>query len=289
MQKGSAAVEKPSDDRAPDRLCLLSSAVRDEPAQIIAERARDAGFTAIEWGIGPGQAAAPKRGEARTLAQLSAFNGLAIAGVCVQGGPASLDRPSSLRPVAAFAAELGAPFLRVWAPGFAGGSLAAAQEAARASLAKAVEITSAAGVALLVENAPGCIAPSTTLVRELIDAHGPEHVGVLWDPGNGLMEGHLEPALAIADMGPYLHHVHVKSIVWRRTEGRWGWSYSPLATGLLDWPATLAALAAAGYGGRISIDHLSGPATVAGLRRELKALRALVEQAGTTRPKPAAR
>jgi sugar phosphate isomerase/epimerase len=277
VQKGSAAVADPD----ADRLCLLSSAVRDEPAQVIAERARDAGLTAIEWGIGPGQAASATRDEARKLAQLSAFNGLEVAGVCVQGGPGSLEKPASIKAIAAFAAELGAPFVRVWAPPFGGGSLAAAQKQARASLAKAVELTSKAGVVLLVENAPDSLAPSATLARELIEGHGPEQVGVLWDPGNGLMEGHLSAALAIADMGRYLHHVHVKNIVWRRVDGVWKWSYSSLATGLLDWPATLAALRAAGYGGRVSVDHLSGAATVAGLRRELKALRALVEAAWT--------
>jgi sugar phosphate isomerase/epimerase len=259
--------------------------VRDEPAQVIAERARDAGFSAIEWGIGPGHAATATRAEAAKLAQLSAFNGLEVAGVCVQGGPASLDKPASIKTVAAFAAELGAPFVRVWAPAFAGGSLASAQSQARASLAKAVEITAQAGVVLLVENAPASIAPSTTLVRELIEAHAPEQVGVLWDPGNGLMEGHLEAELAIAELGDYLQHVHVKNIVWRRTDGVWTWSYSSLATGLLDWPSTFAALRTAGYGGRVSLDHLSGAATVAGLRRERKALHALVEAAWATRAK----
>jgi sugar phosphate isomerase/epimerase len=286
VRKGSAAVEKRSVDPGSDRLGLLSSAVAGEPAQIIAERARDAGFTAIEWGVGPGQAAAPKRGEARQLAELSAFNGLDIAGVCVQGGPGSLEQPASIKPLAAFAAELGAPFLRFWAPAFRGGSLAAAQTRIRASLAKAVEIASDAGIVLLVENAPDTIAPSTTLLRELIDAHGPEQVGVLWDPGNGRMEGHVAAALAIADLGPYLHHVHVKNIAWRRTDGAWAWSYTSIATGLLDWPATLAALDAAGYAGRISIDHLAGAGTVAGLRRELKTLRALVDESGTAQPKP---
>jgi sugar phosphate isomerase/epimerase len=289
VQKGSAAVAQPSADPGPDRLCLLSSAVRDEPAQVVAERARDAGFSAIEWGIGPGQAATATRGEAAKLAQLSVFNGLDVAGVCVQGGPASLDKPASIKTVAAFAAELGAPFVRVWAPAFAGGSLAAAQKQARASLAKAVEITARAGVVLLVENAPDSIAPSTTLVRELIEAHEPEQVGVLWDPGNGLMEGHLDASLAIAELGAYLQHVHVKNIVWRRTDGVWKWSYSSLATGLLDWPATLAALRAAGYGGRVSLDHLSGAATVAGLRRERKALHVLVDAAWATRAKPSKR
>jgi sugar phosphate isomerase/epimerase len=97
------------------------------------------------------------------------------------------------------------------------------------------------------------------------------------------MEGHLDAALAIAELGPYLRHVHVKNITWRRADGVWTWSYSSLSTGMLDWPATLAALRSAGYEGWISIDHLSGAGTVAGLRRELRGLRTLVEQSRTAR------
>ena len=72
---------------------------------------------------------------------------------------------------------------------------------------------------------------------------------MLWDPGNGIIEGHLDPRLAIAELGDYLHHVHVKNIAWRRSGGVWSWSYAPLATGMLDWSALLAALDGAAIAG----------------------------------------
>ena len=102
---------------------------------------------------------------------------------------------------------------------------------------------------------------------------------MLWDPGNGIIEGHLDPRLAVADLGAYLHHVHVKNIAWRRSGGVWSWGYVSLATGMLDWPSVLSALDAAGYRGRLSIDHLPGAANVATLRRETDALRSLLEKA----------
>jgi sugar phosphate isomerase/epimerase len=279
VPKRSAAVTGTSVDPAPDRLCLLSSAVPDASAQIVAERARDAGFRAIEWGVGPDQVTTGKRADARGLLELGAFHGLEVAGVTVQSGPASLDRPASLKPVAAFAAELGAPYLRVWTPAYRGGRVADELKTRRGALAQAIEITSAAGLVLLLEHHPDSLAPSTTLTRELIDAHAPAQIGVLWDPGNGIIEGHLDPALAIADLGPYLHHVHVKNIAWRRSAGAWSWSYAPLATGMLDWGAVLVALEKGGYRGRLSIDHLPGSASPAILRRETVALRALIETA----------
>ncbi len=251
----------------------------DASAQVVAELARDAGFHAVEWGVGPDQVTTGKRTEARGLLELAAFHGLEIVVVTVQGGPAGLDKPSSIKPLAAFAAGLGAPFLRLWTPGWGGGSVADELKTRRAALAKAIEITSAHGVVLLLENHPHSLAPSTTLTRELIEGHGPEQVGVLWDPGNGIIEGHLDPRLAIADLGDYLHHVHVKNIAWRRSGGVWSWSYASLATGMLDWAALLAALAAGGYRGRLSIDHLPGSATAATLRREADALRSLLESA----------
>ena len=276
VPKASGAVVRASVDRDSDRLCLLSSALPDESAQAIAEHARDAGFSAIEWGVGPDQATSAKRGEARGLRELGAFHGLAIAGVAVQSGPAGLDKPASIKPIAAFAAELGAPYLRLWAPVYRGGSFADEVRKRRSALAQAVEIAAGQGVVLLLENRPDSLAPSTTLTRELIDAHGPDEVGVLWDPANGIIEGHLDPRLAIADLGPYLHHVHVKNIAWRRTGGAWQWSYATLAAGMLDWPATLAALEDSGYRGRLSLDHLPGSATPATLRRELKALASML-------------
>ena len=279
MSKRSAAVPSPPVDPVPDRLCLLSSALPDASAQVVAERARDTGFHAVEWGVGPDQVTTGRRGEARGLLELAAFHGLEIVAVTVQSGPVGLDKPAGIKALAAFAADLAAPYLRLWTPEYQGGSVADELKTRRAALARAVEITAAHGVVLLLENHPDSLAPSTTLTRELIDAHGPDEVGVLWDPANGIIEGHLDPRLAIADLGPYLHHVHVKNIAWRRSGGVWNWSYVSLATGMLDWAALLEALTAAGYRGRLSIDHLPGAASATTLRREADALRALLETA----------
>ncbi|HEY1479644.1 MAG TPA: sugar phosphate isomerase/epimerase family protein [Gaiellales bacterium] len=271
-------------EQNPDRLCLLSSALRQTPANVVAERAAEAGFGSIEWGIGPAEASNGTPAEAESLRELSAAHGLSIAGVCVQGGPASLEEPSTIRPVATFAAELGAPFLRVWAPAYRGGSIASELDRARGLVSRAIEITDMLGVVLLVENAPDSLAPSTTLARELLEGQDPGAVGVLFDPANGLIEGRLDARLAIADLGPYLHHVHVKNIAWTREDETWSWRYAALAEGMLDWPDTLAALGASGYEGLLSFDHLVCEPTVAGLRESADALRALVAE--TSPPAP---
>lgn len=243
-------------------LCLFSSALPGWNADRVARAALEVGLTAVEWGAGPGQAVESPRRAARGLKSL----GVVAAGICVQGGAASLTAPMRLRPYAALAAELGAPHVRVFAPPL--------RERMRAldGLNVAAEIARDEGVALLIETAPGTIAPSTSQARALVDGFPAEHVGVLYDPGNMVIEGHIDPLLAVAELGPYLRHVHVKNVAWRRERGTWRWRHATLDAGLLDWQAVRAALRRGGYTGRLSLDHLGGKPFLATLRRELRTL-----------------
>jgi len=251
-------------------LCLFSSALRGWQPARVADAARTAGLDAVEWGVGPGEALESPRAAARALRTID----LEAAGICVQGGAASLEAPAQLEPFAALAAELGAPHVRVFAPAYRAG----ARRRARDGLARAVELAAAGDVALLVETSPGTIAPSSAQARALVDGLPPERVGVLYDPGNMVIEGHVEPALAVEELGPYLRHVHVKNIAWQRRNGTWSWRHAALDAGLLDWSDVLAALRHAGYTGRLSLDHLGGRPTVALLRREVELLRTLLSR-----------
>jgi sugar phosphate isomerase/epimerase len=246
-------------------ICLFSSALIGWDAARVASAAADAGLAAVEWGIGPGQAV-ESPGKAAALDAL----GVDAAGICVQGGAASLIAPARLGPFAALAARLGAPHVRVFAPGFR------ERRHARKGLAAAAEIADEHGVTLLVETAPDTIAPSTAQARALVDGFPPERIGVLYDPGNMVIEGHLDPRLAIEELGPYLRHVHVKNVSWLRERGAWRWRHAPLAEGMLDWAAIVGELARTRYAGRLSLDHLGGRASVAVLLREVNVLRALL-------------
>jgi sugar phosphate isomerase/epimerase len=241
-------------------LCLFSSALPGWDAGYVARTALDAGLTAVEWGIGPGQAVDSP--DEAALEDLS----VTAAGICVQGDAASLLEPEALLPFASLAAEIGAPHVRVFAPALA--------DAARArdGLAAAAQIAKAYGVSLLIETAPATIAPSTAQARALVEGFPPEEVGVLYDPGNMVIEGHVDPRLAIAELGPYLRHVHVKNVAWRREHGRWQWRHAALDEGLLDWGAIMVALRKASYTGRLCLDHLGGKPSLATLRRELRVL-----------------
>jgi sugar phosphate isomerase/epimerase len=73
----------------------------------------------------------------------------------------------------------------------------------------------------------------------------------------------------------------VKNIAWRNVSGAWEWRYASLTAGMLVWPEILDALAAAGYRGGFSIDHLSGRPTPRRLRAETEGLRALLSAVST--------
>jgi sugar phosphate isomerase/epimerase len=135
-------------------------------------------------------------------------------------------------------------------------------------------------VGVLVETAPGTLAPSGSLALALVGHHPPGRAGVLYDPGNTVIEGWVAPALGLARLGRHLRHVHVKNIGWSRRGGAWRWGYEKIDGGMVDWAATLRALAAARYRGRLSIDHLSGRPTPALLRAESERLAELLAQAG---------
>jgi sugar phosphate isomerase/epimerase len=251
-------------------LCVFSSALPGWQPERVAGAARAVGLGAVEWGIGRGQALESPRAAARALRSVD----IEAAGVCVQGGAASLTAPARLVPFAALAEELGAPHVRVFAPAYRAG----ARERARDGLARAAELAAAHGVALLVETSPGTIAPSTAQARALVDGLPPEHVGVLYDPGNMAIEGHVDPALAVDELGPFLHHVHVKNIAWRRRAGAWSWQHAGLDAGFLDWREVLSALRRARYTGTLSLDHLGGRPSHALLRREVASLRSLLSR-----------
>ena len=109
---------------------------------------------------------------------------------------------------------------------------------------------------------------------EPVSSPGAPPTGVVFDPGSLVGEPERPPALALADLDGLVRHVHVKN---RDAAGRGGEAQArPLGDGRVDWHEALRCLAAAGYGGWLSIDHLSASPSSAVLRRDVAALRRLI-------------
>jgi sugar phosphate isomerase/epimerase len=268
-----------------DPVGLFSSCLPGWDARHVIEIARSLQFAVIEWGVGAHQAVELGQ-DPPALRERCAAAGVGISGVSVQDEDVTLAAPGRALPYLRLASALGARFIRLFAPPYQGGSLGGEQRTAREGLDAIVEDAAAEGVAVLIETSPATLAPTPGLAAVLVEHQTPERAGILFDPGNTVIEGYVQPALAVARMGPHLHHVHVKNVAWRNGSGGWAWRHASLTGGMVVWPDVLAALAAAGYRGGYSIDHLSGKPTRGRLRTETEELRALLGVASSA-PGPA--
>ena len=266
------------------RIGLFSASLPGWDAQRVVDAAVSLGIAAVEWGSGRGHAIDNPQRDAE-IRHMCDRAGLKISGLAVQDSDVTLSTPQRAAPYVDLAVALGAPHVRLFPPRYRGGSLAREQQRARSGLRSLVDLAAPAGLAVLIETTPDTLAPSPELAAVLVDGQAPHAAGVLYDPGNMVIEGHVEPTLAIARLGRYLRHVHVKNVDWSHQEGVWRWRHRPLAKGALDWRTILNALAAAHYHGGLSIDHLGGKYSRALLESESSQLHDLVAGAyGPTDP-----
>jgi sugar phosphate isomerase/epimerase len=262
------------------RVALFSSCLPGWNAERVLEAAAELGFAAVEWGVGPGQAIDdPERGA--ELAERCRAQGVRTVGVSVQDPAVRLTSPiGTTTAYARLAATLGAGYIRLFAEPHRGGGVAAQQRRHRLGLDRLVERAADARMRVLVETSPDTLAASPELAMALV-AHQPaRRAGVLYDPGNMVIEGDLGAGIAIALLGRHLAHVHVKNIRWTRAGGTWHWRYAPLDGGRVRWPEVLERLRRSGYRGWYSLDHLPGRATAGALRLQSARLAELLAADG---------
>ena len=296
---------------------LLSSALPGLDPARICELAAAAELAGVEWAVSPGSeggsngngapaAAASTAAEAAGLGRLAASHGLAVCGLAVCGlavsgladsGQSAQDGPAAggsatdaggsatdFERLLELARAMGAPRLRVLAPAYADGDVDDQLRRFAGQLAQRASLAAGAGIRLLVELAPGTLAPGPEWFRRIAGNLAPEQLGAVYGPGAMVVEGNVAPRLAIAALGRYLQHVQVRDTVPRRAGQIWEWASARPGEGLVCWPDVLTALAAAGYGGWLVIDRLSGPD---GLPGDVAALRRLVTAAAAA-SRPAA-
>jgi sugar phosphate isomerase/epimerase len=233
------------------------------------------GVPAVEPTIGAGGHLSERDPEHAGQAGARIANaGIQLCGLAVTSAlPLGSD---GLLAVLEIAAAIGAPGIRVFAPPYDGDREAEAQLDEATTALSALCDVGANGVRVLIEPAQDSVIPSPELARRVLDDSGRASAGVVYDPANMVIEGHLQPPYALGLLGTRVRHVHVKNHVRERRSGDWRIVSTGLEDGLVDWPRTFAALHDAGYDGWFSIDHLAGPATEEQLESDLGALRALV-------------
>ncbi len=109
-------------------------------------------------------------------------------------------------------------------------------------------------VRALIETHMGMLTPTVAAAMTILKDLDPRHVGIMWDPGNQVMEGGERTPMALQLAGEYLAEVHVKNMRFDRvqkSDGRIVYEpvSAPVDAGVVDWPQVVKELKAAGYNG----------------------------------------
>jgi sugar phosphate isomerase/epimerase len=194
------------------------------------------------------------------IARITREAGLEISGI---GGYARCDDHENVDRMLAATAALGARQVRVTMPRTDSGEYRELFAAARGDVARAATRAGELGVKALIELHHETITPSASAAFRLVDGLDPEHVGVIHDLGNLVIEGQESHLAAFQLLGPYLAHVHVKNVRWvpgePETDGtvRWHSEWAPMRTGQADVDAYFTALHEFGYDGWVTSEDFS--------------------------------
>ena len=244
----------------------------EEAARILAAQ----GWDGIEWRVTDQQPADPPgfwagnratwpleglEGDLDEIARITRESGLEFSGI---GGYARADDRESVDRMLAATAALGARQVRVTMPQVRSGDYRELFAATRADLEWAAAQAAGLGVKALVELHHTTITPSASAAFRLVDGLDPDHIGVIHDLGNLVIEGQEDHLAAFQLLGPYLAHVHVKNVRWVPSgepglDGsiRWHDEWAPLRTGQADVEAYFGALATFGYDGWVTSEDFS--------------------------------
>jgi len=252
--------------------CATVSLPTLEPARAVHLLA-ECGVTGVEWRVG--EAPHARSTDAATFlvnnrctldeteaaadeaGRLSRAAGLAVVGLTPYVASGDI---AHLRVVLAMAVAAGTTQVRLQGPRFTDPTQTYRELSSRFLdfLRDGVREASALGVRLVIELHHRTIVPSVGLAMPLLARFDPTELGVIYDVGNMVHEGHEDPRIGLELLGPYLHHVHLKNAAAQRdADGRWGYRWSPLDDGLVDVAAFLHLLKEHGYDGWVSLEDLS--------------------------------
>ncbi|MGL4610658.1 MAG: sugar phosphate isomerase/epimerase family protein [Trueperaceae bacterium] len=115
-------------------------------------------------------------------------------------------------------------------------------------------------VRALVETHHLLITPSASLAHRFVSHFDPQHVGVIYDPGNMVREGFEAYLMGLQLLGPYLAHVHLKNAAFTRPPegGVWQGNWAPLEDGVVNFKDVLQSLLKLGYDGWLVMEDFSG-------------------------------
>jgi sugar phosphate isomerase/epimerase len=192
--------------------------------------------------------------------QIADRNGLAMPVLGTYMGCSQLDVVES---VMRAAAAVGSTKMRVGPPRYDGSRrYQDLFEAARRDFEKVAALSRKHKVQACIEMHMGNITPSAGLAHRLVSNFDPTEIGVIFDPGNMVIEGMEQFKMGLELLGPYLSHVHAKNMAWAKTGEKdgvtqWDRQMVQLKRGQADWTEVVAALKSVGYDGWLSFEDFS--------------------------------
>jgi len=184
------------------------------------------------------------------------------------------------------AAAVGCPKLRVNIPDYDGSRpYQELFDQTRTNFERVAELARSYGVQACIEMHMGNIAPSASLAYRLVSNFDPAAVGVIFDPGNMVIEGFENYQMGLELLGLYLSHVHVKNALWVQTGEEdgvavWEWRMAPVRKGQADWKTIVTALKKVNYDGWLSFEDFSDGDTEAKLSDALGYMKKLEAEVG---------
>jgi sugar phosphate isomerase/epimerase len=198
----------------------------------------------------------PDLESAQRAAQISQNASLSIVNLGTYLGPPDIEAvEAGMR----FAQRAGSPSLRVNPARFKGDYHGAFESSLK--FFSQVEILARRyNLKALVEIHQGLIIPSASLTHRLVSHFDPAYIGVIYDPGNMVLEGFETYLMGLQLLGPYLALVHLKNAAFIRPESKpflWQPRWMPLDDGVVNIKQVLKDLVTIGYDGWLSIEDFS--------------------------------
>ena len=159
---------------------------------------------------------------------------------------------------------MGAPQARIGAPGYDGSvNYRRLFDSAQRNWAKVEKLARKYGVRANVETHMGNIVPRASAAYRFVSNFDPAHVGVIYDPGNMVIEGFENHRMGLELLGEYLAQVHVKNMAWvkGKTDPNglrlWETACEEIPDGQVNWTEVMKALHAVKYKGWLSLEDFS--------------------------------
>ena len=234
----------------------------------IVKNCKEAGAEGLEWGL-------PSLDECskyvREAAAASRDYGLEIISLI---NTAHLWKTHAIKRYSEIAASVGVKVLRVKPPWMAWNfkeslhqrdSFMDMFKMAREGLEALVPLAQEFSIQYVLETHGGSLCASPATARFLLDGLSPKHVGVIYDPANGIYEGSMRPRHAVEMLGPFLSYVHIKNTIVYYTGNQLIAEPAPrpeflckdssLEGGLIDQVEVFYALKTYGFNGWLSLEE----------------------------------